>query len=77
MNQGLYGAQYSRFRISPGNLVNFYSNGAANNYFYIFRGVSFTKYMSLYSDDTDATILDVYVKLYQDAFTQDIEGVFN
>lgn len=69
-NRGLFGSEYTRFRISPSTTA-FWSNNVNTYHSYVFKGTSITKQTSLAFEDVDAAILDAYINIYEDTYTQD------
>ena len=53
--------------------TNFWAAGERH---YIWNNVKVAKHASLFGEDTDATILDTYINVYQDTYTQDISADF-
>lgn len=71
INIGLFGSEYTRFRMSPQD-AGFWSGVAANHFSYIWKGVKVSRQNSLLFDDTDAAVMDAYINLYDDTFSKDI-----
>ena len=69
-NEGLFGSEYSRFRMSP-SINTFWTTTGANYFSYIWRNTNVPKQNSIAFDDVDAAILDAYINIYEDTFTQD------
>lgn len=72
-NQGLFGSEYSRFRMSH-KADGFWSPGTGSNGYrsWVWHGVTISKQNSIAMDDTDAGVLDAYINVYEDTYTQDI-----
>lgn len=72
-NLGLFGAEYTRYRIGTGTPSNtFYSSGAVFGW----RNVNITKMSSLMSEGTEAVVMDFYIKGYTNSYTKDISAYF-
>jgi hypothetical protein len=54
----------------------FWVNNAAQYYSYVWKGVSITKQNSIAFEDVDAAIMDAYINIYDNTFTQDISVNF-
>lgn len=73
LNLGLYGSEYTRYRMGGGTTaVNFFTNGAVFGW----RNANVSKMSSLMSDGTEAAVLDFYVKIYSNSYTTDITAYF-
>lgn len=69
-NQGLFGSEYTRFRMAP-STTSFWVSTSTYYYSYIWRGTTVSKQNSIAYEDTDAAILDAYINIYEDTYTQD------
>lgn len=74
INSGLIGAEYGRIRMAAQTVAQFWPNSENN---WAIFGVSIQKANSLYGEDNDTAILDVYINLYGDAMTQDPTIMFS
>ena len=70
-NQGVFGSEYTRFRMS-GKTNTFWTANANSYYSWVWQGANVTLQNSLATEDADASVLDAYINIYEDTYTQDI-----
>jgi hypothetical protein len=73
LNLGLYGAEYTRYRMGGGTTsALFFTNGAM----FAWRNANISKMSSLMTEGSEAAVLDFYVKIYSNSYTTDISTYF-
>lgn len=70
-NKGLFGSEYSVFRMGGVTPANYWAQGI-----YGWRRVNISKVHSIVKDSTDSAIIDFYINAYGDAFTSNIKDYF-
>lgn len=75
MNKGTEAQEYARFRIG-GKTNNFWASSTSVNYYWGWKSTSINVQNSLYADDTDAAILDSYIRIYKATGSDDISADF-
>lgn len=74
-NKGVVGSEYSRFRMKS-KTSSFFAGGSTWYRYYNWLNVDVTKSNSMFFSDTDATVLDTYLNVYEDTYTKDITATF-